>query len=193
MPKELAVYYARAGDTLHVARLLEAEHRIALHRATLVEGHAMAQRPAPVRRVPADSLESVKRQLLSHYPWRPYASKYPEELFVQVDPAAEHRKETLLNVIAIMNERGNLEDAIGEALELEHLGQWVAGDLGPGGMNMLYEVNSATTALPVVVKTLEARQAQGRARIARRLMTSADDWRYEVVYPVDFSGAFNSM
>jgi hypothetical protein len=60
-------------------------------------------------------------------------------------------------------------------------------------MNMLYEVSSSAAALPVVVRMLEEHQAQGRARIARRLMTAADDWCYEVVYPVDYTGEFNSL
>jgi hypothetical protein len=193
VPRELAVYYEQAGDTLHVARLLETSQRIELHRATLIEGHALAQRAVPVLRVPVDSVAVVRRRLAAHYHWQPYASPDPALLFVQVDPAAEHQKETAFSLIAVMNERGTLEDAIGEELEQRNLGHWAAGDLGPGGMNMLYEVSSSAAALPVVVRRLEEHQAQGRARIARRLMTAADDWRYEVVYPVDYTGEFNSL
>ena len=193
VPREIAVYYDRSGDTLRVARLLDVNEQIELHQATLVENHTMVQKAAPVQRVPADSLASVQSKLRARYHWQPYVSSSPQELFVQVDPEGEHREETFLNIIAIMNQRNNLEEAISDELARQQLGSWAASDLGPGGMNILYDVKSATAALPAVVRTLEAHQAQGRARIARRLMTSDDDWRYEVVYPVGFTGVFNSM
>ncbi|MDB5233053.1 MAG: hypothetical protein JWR44_46 [Hymenobacter sp.] len=92
-----------------------------------------------------------------------------------------------------MNERNALETDIAAALESQHLGTWAASDLGPGGMNVLYDTANPMATLPIVVRVLEARGVQNRTRIALRLMTKADDWRYEVVYPVDFSGSFNSL
>ena len=131
--------------------------------------------------------------LNSFYCWHPYPSKYPSKLFVQVDIPFENRKQTLFNIITVMNERNTLEEAIEDELVGRHLGEWSASDLGPGGMNMLYSVTSIDSSLSVVVRTLEAHQVQQRARIARRLMTKSDDWRYEVVYPVNFNGSFNTM
>ena len=194
LPREVYVGYRLAGDTLHVARLLKTAKQYEFHRSVIVEGpETQQQGDIPIRVVPQDSLVAVQAQLQVNYQWRPFKSHNPEVLFVQVDPSREHQKETLLSIMAIMNERGSIEDAIDEDLQSRHLGQWSAGDLGPGGMNMLFDVTSATKALPVVVKALETKQAQSRARVARRLMTAPDDWRYEVVYPTDYSGAFNSM
>jgi hypothetical protein len=193
LPRELFVAYAKAGDTLRVVRLLETGGQAELHRATLVEGRVMTQRAAPTRKVPADSLLVLQALLRARYQWRPFAGSAAEELFVQVDPDLERREETLLNIMAVLNERQSLESDLGEALASQHLGEWAAGDLGAGGMNMLFDVNSPATALPVLMQVLQTHRVQGRTRIARRLMTAADDWRYEVIYPLGFSGVFNSL
>jgi hypothetical protein len=193
LPREVYVGYSLDKDTLRVARLLETDGQYQLLRAALTEGQEMKQRVEPVIAVLRDSLSNAKARLQAQYIWHPYPSKYPSELFVQVDPAPKNRKETLLNIMAVMSERNTLEGAIEDDLAEHHLGTWSASDLGPGGMNMLYDVTSIDSALAVVVRTLEAHHVQGRARIARRLMTKADDWRYEVIYPVNFNGRFNHM
>ncbi|WP_426061986.1 hypothetical protein [Hymenobacter sp. B1770] len=192
-PHETYVGYKLVGDTLHVARLLENGSQHELHRAVLIEGQETVQQAAQVQKVSTDSLAKVKSELQAAYQWRPFVSQEEELLFVQVTPAPEHQKESLLNVMAIMSERGDLEDAIGEALESKQLGEWAAGDLGPGGMNMLFNVKNAKEALPVVIQTLEIHNVQSRARVARRLMTKSDEWRYEIVFPINFTGHFNSL
>ncbi len=154
---------------------------------------AAQQRALPVALVPRDSVAPVQARLQKQYQWQPYVTRYSPKLFVQVDPDRDHQQESFLNLMAIMNERGSLEDAIDEQLQSQHLGSWSAGDLGPGGMNMLYDVTNPAAALPVVVRTLETARVQQRARVARRLMTAPDDWCYEVVYPLSYTGAFNSM
>lgn len=60
-------------------------------------------------------------------------------------------------------------------------------------MNLLFDVTNLAAALPVVVRTLETERMQHRARVARRLMTAPNDWCYEVVYPLNYTGVLNSM
>jgi hypothetical protein len=137
-------------------------------------------------------VQALKASLQARYQWRPYPSK-DQELFVQLGPGKEGQEESIFNVIARLRERHSPEEEIGEELEQQRLGTWSAGDLGEGGMNMLYEVTSVDTALPVIMRVIQKHQLQGRTRIARRLMTTADDWRYEVIYPIGYSGAFNPL
>ncbi len=193
LPAAIFVGYQLAGDTLHVARLLTQKGVYALHRYNLLEGRETTQRAAPVRVVPPDSVRAAVAGLAARYRWRPFSSKAPEVLFVQIEPSQAPEKVGWLSLMATMNERNSLADELEEALQQKHLGDWMASDLGPGGMNILSEVTNTAAALPVLVRTLESRRLQQRARIAHRLPTKADDWRYEVVYPLNFNGKFNSM
>lgn len=193
LPTEKFVGYALRGDTLRVARLLAQHNRYMLHQAVLIEGRETAQYTLPVRVVPPDSVQAVTHALRAQYKWRPWVEKQPAILFVQVEPGKDKQEETLWNIVAVMNERNSLESDLEETLQQAHLGSSVGSDLGPGGMNILFEVTDPVAALPILVRALEARCVQQRARIARRLPTTPTDWRYEVIYPVNFSGKFNSM
>ncbi|TFZ67788.1 hypothetical protein E4631_07425 [Hymenobacter sp. UV11] len=193
LPTEKFVGYALSGDTLRVAHLLAQYHRYVLHQAVLIDGRETKQYALPVRVVPPDSVQFVTHDLRAQYQWRPWVEKQSVILFVQVEPSQDNQEETLWNIVAVMNERNSLESDLEKALQQANLGKSVGSDLGPGGMNILFEVTDPVSALPILVRALEARGVEQRARIARRLPTTPNDWRYEVVYPVNFSGKFNSM
>jgi len=183
----------RLRATAALARLLATGPDVVLHQAVIVVGREYVQQALPARNIAPDSMATLQRKLQGRYQWKPVSGQRPAVLFVQMDPKPEHQKESLLNLMAIFDERNTVEGEISEALELHQLGSWAASDLGPGGMNILFEVSDVNAALPVVLQALARHKAQSRVRIARQLLTAPDDWRYEVIYPVAFNGTFNSL
>ena len=191
LPREAFVGYQRTADILRVVRLLAVGGRYELHQSVIVKrrGRGAAAGAGQSR----DSVVVVQARLQKQYQWRPYVTSDPQVLFVQADSASDHRQETWFNIMAIMHERCTIEDAIDDQLQSQHLGSWSAGDLGPGGMNMLFDVTNPAATLPVAVRTLETERMQHRACVARRLMTAPNDWCYEVVYPLNYTEVSNSM
>lgn len=53
-----------------------------------------------------------------------------------------------------LDKRQDIEAKIEKALKLKGVGEWIAGDLGPGGANMLFEVIDVDKAVPVILETL---------------------------------------
>ncbi|MCU7551359.1 hypothetical protein OCK74_19715 [Chitinophagaceae bacterium LB-8] len=89
--------------------------------------------------------------------------------------------------------RQKVENKIDAALRTKGQGQWFAGDLGPGGANMLYEVHSHEKALPIILEVLKKEGLEKETLIAQRIYTDAENWSYKVVYPKDYQGEFNDM
>ncbi|MDR6240080.1 hypothetical protein [Aureibacter tunicatorum] len=88
-------------------------------------------------------------------------------------------------------------EQIGERLvgfiEYQNLGSWMAEDFGAGGLNCLFVVNDWDKAQRDIIRFLNGEKLLDKVLIAKRLYVSDENWQYEVVYPANFSGAFNSM
>jgi hypothetical protein len=117
--------------------------------------------------------------------WIPF--KAIPTLFVQIAPSAFIDDEHALNI------RQDIEQKIEGALKAKRLGDWTAGDLGPGGANMLFEVSNTDAAMSVILQILSKEGLDTKVTIARRIYTEAEDWFYEVLYPTQYNSVFMSM
>jgi hypothetical protein len=117
--------------------------------------------------------------------WTPYKSNLT--LFVQIEPSA------FKNEMDALSKRQEIEQEIETALKSENLGQWTAGDLGPGGANMLFEVSNFNNAISIILEVLSKANLDSKTIIGRRINTKSEDWFYEVIYPITYNGAFLTM
>ena len=97
-----------------------------------------------------------------------------------------------LDVLGFLNLRQKIEDQIDEQLQTKNLGEWFAGDLGAGA-NMLFFIDDWEKSMRTVIEILREENLLDHVLIAKRIMTSAEDWSYEIVYPIEYEGAFNQM
>lgn len=95
-------------------------------------------------------------------------------------------------VLNLLSLRHKIEDRIDNKLKEEKSGEWFAGDMGAGA-NMLFYVDNWDRAIQIVNKILIEENMLGDVLIAKRVMISQEDWMYEIVYPEDYQGVFNSM
>ena len=121
----------------------------------------------------------------SNFKWTPY--KVGLTLFVQIEPSA------FKDEMEALDKRQDIEQKIEIALKSKGLGDWTAGDLGPGGANMLFEVSNVDNATSVILEVLTKAGLDKKTIIGRRIYTEEEDWFYEVVYPNTFNEVFLTM
>ena len=107
-------------------------------------------------------------------------------IFVQMQPKNE-------NDLQVLDLRHSIEEKINEELINNRLGEWIAGDLGPGGANMLFEVTEWDKSIQLILNILNQEDLLDKSLIMKRLNTAEDDWNYEIIYPIDYDGVFNQM
>ncbi len=107
-------------------------------------------------------------------------------IFVQMQPKNE-------NDFQVLDLRHKVEEKIHKKLKSNGIGEWVAGDLGPGGANMLFEVTEWNKSIPIIMNVLNQEGLLKNSLIMKRLNTAKDDWNYEIIYPIDYDGVFNQM
>ena len=108
-------------------------------------------------------------------------------LFVQIQPQG------FKDGLQLLNKRQEIEDKLDNAIKDKQLGEWMAGDVGPGGGNMLYRVSDINNSLQAIYDELRVNNLEKKVVTGRRISSSKDDWFYEVIYPTKFSGTFNTM
>jgi hypothetical protein len=112
-----------------------------------------------------------------------------EVMFVQIIPDSTMSN---LDQLRFLNLRQEIEDKIDEALKVRSLGKWFAGDMGVGA-NMLFFINDWEKASETTLKILKQENLIDHVLIAKRIVITKDDWNYEIIYPIEFSGVFNEM
>jgi hypothetical protein len=112
-----------------------------------------------------------------------------EILLVQVVPDSAIDN---LNALRFLTFRHHLESKFDGELSKSENGNWMAGDLGMGGANMLYAVTDWKKALFTIQNILAEEGVLEDALIARRIWLTEDDWTYEIVFPREYQGVFHS-
>jgi hypothetical protein len=114
-------------------------------------------------------------------------SNNPNILFVQWQYSSSS------DYLRVLEKRQVVEVKIDQALKRKSFGNWIAGDLGMGGANMLFEVKDFKESLEVVLKVVKDYQLEKQTVIAQREYISQNNWTYKVIYPRNFKGKFTEM
>jgi hypothetical protein len=186
--KEVFSLYRKTESVFHVARALTTGNDnfdLHLYEVNTSTAEGAKQSFVSVEHLTRQQLDSRKSELQSSYNWTPF--KGNEVLFVQIQPTG------FKNETELLDKRQDIETKLSDALEKKKLGEWFAGDLGPGGGNMLYTVTDIDKSLDIILAVLKQNNLDKNALIGRRVLVAEGDWFYEVIYPTKFSGDFNTM
>ncbi|MGX9987513.1 hypothetical protein [Soonwooa purpurea] len=186
--KEVFSLYKKTDSTIYVARALKTNNDkfdLHLYDLNISTPEGAKQTFNSVQQLTHQELENKRIALQSSYNWTPF--KGNEVLFVQIQPTGFNDEMQLLD------KRQEVEDKLSNALENKKLGEWFAGDLGPGGGNMLYTVTDIDKSMQIILDVLQQNKLDKNVSIGRRVMIDKDDWFYEVIYPTNYSGDFNTM
>jgi hypothetical protein len=186
--KEVFTLYKKLDTVVHVIRALETNNdTIDLHlyevNTSIAEG--AKQRFVSVERLTRQQLDSIKNTLRRNYTWKPIRGN--EILFVQIQPTG------FKDEMQLLSNRQEIETITSKALQDNKLGEWFAGDLGPGGGNILYQVSNIDKSIQIILNVLQKNGVEKNVIIGRRVLIDKDDWFYEVIYPTKYTGDFNTM
>jgi len=184
--QELWTLYAKSDTVYHVKRLVSNDTSYYLLtyevNASLPEqAHQTFIDKQPVNPNEVDKIKAHN----SSFNWKPFQAI--PVLFVQLQYSI------FKDQMAALNKRQQLEQLIDEELRAKSMGHWIAGDIGPGGANMLFEVQSVEKAIGTILAILTRQGLDKATLVGRRVNVTADDWFYEVVYPSTYNGVFITM
>jgi hypothetical protein len=186
--KETFCLYKKTDNIIYVARALTSgndKFDLYLYEVNISTPEGANQTFTSIQQLTQKELDRKKTELQSSYNWTPF--KGNEVLFVQIQPTG------FKDEMQLLDKRQEIEDKISKALENKKLGEWFAGDLGPGGGNMLYTVTDIGKSLQVILDVMQQNKLEKNVLIGRRVLVDKDDWFYEVIYPTKYSGDFNTM
>lgn len=188
----LSSSYKMNGDTVEFTRVLRDSSKLLIQHGQLFRGQYALEYQHLDNTTELKYDKMILDSLSDAYQIRGFAPRLveaPAILFIQVVPDSAMND---LQSLGFLNLRQSLEDKIDASLQAEYLGEWMAGDMGAGA-NMLFSVNNWDAAQAKALTILREEQLQDHVLIAKRIMTSEDDWLYEVTYPVMYQGVFNSL
>lgn len=186
--KEIFTLYRKTENVFHIARAISTNPEnfdLLLYEVNTSRPEAAEQKFVSVEHLTQPQLTSRKNALQVGYNWDPF--KHSDVLFVQIQP------KDFKNEIEVLDKSHEIEAQLSRVLESRKLGEWIASDVGPGGGNSLYKVIDIDKSLEILVTVLNENKLDKSVLIGRRVFVTEDDWFYEVIYPAEFSGVFNTM
>ena len=186
--KEIFTLYNKADSLVRVARVLTLDSKtfdLQVYEVDITTPEGAKQKFISAEQLTQQQLDNKKAELQNTYNWTPF--KGQDVLFVQIQMPG------FKNEMELLDKRQETESKLGEALERKNLGEWTAGDLGPGGGNMLFDVSNVEQSLQTILQVLQQNKLDKNVLIGRRVLVADGDWFYEVIYPTKYSGNFNTM
>lgn len=185
--KEVWTVYAKKDTVFHVKRLLSSDTGLTLlsYDINTSKPEAASQTFISTKTLASENEAATIKSQTATFNWKPFETTLT--LFVQIEPSA------FKDEMQALTTRQDIEQKIEAALKVKGLGEWTAGDLGPGGANMLFEVSNIDNAISIILEVLSKTGLDKKTIIGRRINTEAEDWFYEVVHPNNFNGVFLTM
>jgi hypothetical protein len=186
--KEVFTLYDKTDSIVHTARVLTTDNinfDLLQYDIDISTPEDAKQKNISIEHLDQQKLDSAKTELQKTYNWTPF--KGNNVLFIQIQPKGFKTETELLD------KRQDIEDKLNSALDSKKLGEWFAGDIGPGGGNILFVITDVERALQTIMMVLKQNNLDKNVLIGRRVRTNNADWFYEVIYPTNYSGDFNTM
>lgn len=188
----LESFYKKTGDTIEFKRILSNRITLKIQSGQIFLGDYFLthQKFNSVQQLA--SSDKMLDSLRTLFKANGFAEKILDDrdvMFVQIVPDTAMNN---LNAFRFLNLRQEIEEKIDERLQSRNLGEWFSGDMGAGG-NMLFFVDDWNKSMETVTEVLKEEDLLDHVLITKRIMTTKDDWSYEVVYPTEYQGVFNQM
>lgn len=186
--KEVLAFYDKAENIIHIARILTIDNKsydLIFYDVDISTPEGSKQKFISIEQLTEQQLKGKQIDLQKTFTWTPF--KWKNILFVQIQPAGFKNEMELLDI------RQKIELKLTSELENKRIGEWSASDIGPGGGNILFDVTNIDSALQTILQVLKQNNLDKRVLVGRRVLISNEDWFYEVIYPTEYSGDFNTM
>lgn len=186
--REVVAYYYKAENIIHTARILTIDNKnydLIFYDVDISTPEGSKQKFISIEPLTDQQLKGKQIDLQKTFKWTPFKGK--DILFVQIQPVGFKSEMELLDM------RQKIELKLTSELENKRIGEWSASDLGPGGGNILFTVSNIDSALLTILQVLKQYNLDKRVLVGRRVLISNEDWFYEVIYPTNYTGNFNTM
>jgi hypothetical protein len=188
----LRTFYKMPDDTIAFRRILASDSEIVFQNGQLYtdESGVTHQRFNAVTKFKnrPEIIDSLSERCASEG-WVSKLGSARDVMFIQIVPDSAMSS---LESLGFVDLRQSVEDKIDDALKRGNLGEWFAGDMGAGG-NMLFFIDDWDSATELALEILNEEGLLDHVLITKRIMIGENDWNYEIVYPLEFEGVFNSM
>ncbi len=148
LDKEISTLYKKVDNGFKIARITENKEKnysIYFYEINTVPENSK-QTFNSVQQVTKEQLQKKENLLKQEYSWQGFNGG--KIVFVQIQPAGFSDETQLLD------KRQEIEQKLTNTLETEKIGEWFAGDIGPGGGNMLFTVNDLEKSMQTIIKVL---------------------------------------
>ena len=109
-------------------------------------------------------------------------------LFVQIHPP----KNKTNNLLDVFDKYEELQEIFDKPIYERHIGYFATSDLG-AGVNLLYNIWDEKKGVDVIMEVINSNQLAEQTIIAKRIYKTEQDWDYQIIYPKNFNGIFNSL
>ncbi|MCW3110676.1 MAG: hypothetical protein JWQ09_5182 [Segetibacter sp.] len=187
LTKEVWTIYSKQDTIFHIKRLLSSDSGLILRSYDIntSEPEITKQTFIDTKTLANEREASLIKSQNSSFHWVPF--KTAPTLFVQISWS------TFKSDLEPWEKREAIMDKIVSALKLQGHADWTGCDVGPGGLNMLFEYEKIDYAVPAILEVLRKEGFDKKTIIGRRINIEPEDWFYEVIYPNNFSGVFKTM
>lgn len=185
-------FYKKDNDTIEFKRIVVNDRHITLQSGQIFYGEYVLTHQRFTNIIHFNNDNRIIDSLISSISNQGLKDKLVDEkdvMFIQIVPDSAMGN---IEALGFLNLRQEIEERIDVRLKNANLGEWFAGDMGAGG-NMLFFINDWDKATVAVFEILNKEKLIDHVLIAKRIMTTKDDWNYEIVYPLDYEGVFNHM
>ncbi|WP_075604011.1 hypothetical protein [Saccharicrinis aurantiacus] len=190
--KVIKSFYKISSDTISFARLVTKGNDLFLSRGKIFYNQDYLTEQTLDKVVKETNNERTIDSLTNYFNKEKLLEISEREelvMFVQIIPDSAM---TSLQYFRFTNLRHKIEGKIENELQSLGIGQWIAGDMGAGA-NMLFTTRNWELAFRTVQEILSKENLIDHVLITKRIITAEADWNYEIVYPVEYEGVFNSM
>jgi hypothetical protein len=188
----LESFYKKAGDTVEFKRILYSGESLRIQSGQIFVGdYALTHQKFDTVYFLTNS-DTILDSLRTEFEHDGFAQRIMEDrdvMFVQIVPDSSMSN---IDALRFLNLRQEIEEKIDVALQRKQLGEWFAGDMGAGG-NMLFFIDDWPKSIETVTEVLKEEDLLDHVLIAKRIMTTKEDWCYEVVHPTGYQGIFSQM
>ena len=183
----LSSFYKNDNDTIHFVRIVSDSTSLRKIRGTISfnSNYNTNQEISLDEKIVKEELKGIENEMIKSGFRKKFDNKR-NVMFVQLKPKSE-------NALEALDLRHSVESEIENLLSINGLGEWIAGDLGPGGANMLFEIDDWDNSFQLIIGFLNSKGFINNCLITKRLYTADNDWNYEIVYPINYEGIFNQM
>lgn len=183
----LANYYRNVSpDSIDYIRILKTDSDVELISGDIFYSsrYITKQIVGSVEHISDGSIKSIEKQLVAQG-FRSEFGGFKNVMFIQIPVDSG-------NSMDAIQARTKLENRLDQEFLKNGCGQWISGDIGEGGANMLFQINNWEKAFQTALAVLGHQNLLEEAIIAKRLNFSETYWNYQIVYPNRFEGEFDT-